>query len=90
MLFAWTATPNYHPCTKDMDVDYHYVLKLVINGTIDVQFVSLVDQVAGNFTKQCNHSKSKFNITKVLAGAYDRIFLCQSMYNQFNQGEICI
>lgn len=45
------SNPVFHARTKKIDLDYQFVLERVTSGNHHVQFVSLIDQIIGHFTK---------------------------------------
>jgi hypothetical protein len=46
-----SANPVFHAWTKHIEVDFHFVREKVMQGALDVRFVSSGDQVADAFTK---------------------------------------
>jgi hypothetical protein len=45
------SNPIFHGCMKHVEVDYHFVRDRVAKKLLDVQFISIEDQVADSFTK---------------------------------------
>ena len=43
--------PEFHRCTKHIDIMYHFICKHQQKGHIDICYISTVDQVADLFTK---------------------------------------
>jgi hypothetical protein len=43
--------PKMHPCTKHLNIKYHFFRQYVENGTLQVQFIPGEEQVADIFTK---------------------------------------
>ena len=46
-----TANPILHSRTKYVEIDYHFVLEKVSNGSLDVHFTLLESQLADIMTK---------------------------------------
>lgn len=43
--------PEYHKCTKHIDIQYHFIREKFKNGEIDVSYISTAQQVADIITK---------------------------------------
>ena len=46
-----TVNPVFHGCTKNIELDYHYVREKVALGSLETRFVSSTNQLADIFTK---------------------------------------
>jgi hypothetical protein len=59
---ALASNPVYHAHTKHIEVDYHFVREKVVNGDIQIKFISTDDQITDIFTKGL--STARFNLLK--------------------------
>jgi hypothetical protein len=65
-----SANHVFHARTKHIEVDYHFIRERVSRKLIEIDFVSLYDQVADGFTKplpvrQLEHFKHNLNLIRL-------------------------
>jgi hypothetical protein len=65
-----SANPVLHAHTKHIEVDYHFVRERVTRGLLDIEHISIRDQVADEFTKplaarQLELFKGNLNLEKI-------------------------
>lgn len=61
--------PIFHGRTKYIKIYYHFASERVQNGTLDVRFVSLKDQIADIFTKST--LKDRFYLLRLKLNVID-------------------
>jgi hypothetical protein len=55
----------YHPRTKHIEVDYHFIQEKVVNKDISTRYISTLDQIADLFTKRLTTSRFLFLCDKL-------------------------
>ena len=53
---AISNNPVQHPRMKHINVRYHFIREHVMNGTVELHFVPLEEQIADIFTKPLDES----------------------------------
>lgn len=56
---ALAKNPEHHAKTKHIDIQYHFVREKILEGTIDLSYISTKEQLADILTKALNGSTFK-------------------------------
>ena len=60
-----STNPVFHARTKHVEVDYHFVREQVTQGKLNVNFISIDDQIADVFTKPLSSQRFEFLRSKL-------------------------
>ena len=62
---AMRKNPTFHARTKHIDVQHHFIRKLVADGRIELKFFGTNEQTPDIFTKSLSQAKHKFFVSKL-------------------------